>query len=185
MDIIIDADLCIKLGGSSKYRFLYDILPLAGERIYMHTHAYHEVMAPMSAVNQLRDLIAEGKITLVNEKELRRRDRAVYDAAYKKLSSVMIDAGNPDKNKGEVCSLAYAKTAGIAVFATDEKDLQPMIDMQLNTGMDDIYCLRIADMIQMAKHGEIPVSRKTAKALWIISGKSRHIFDIEIWPAQK
>lgn len=34
--IIIDADLCIKLGGSNKYRYLYDVLPLIAKEIYMH-----------------------------------------------------------------------------------------------------------------------------------------------------
>lgn len=33
--IIVDADLCIKLGGSSKYKYLYDILPLI-EKPYSH-----------------------------------------------------------------------------------------------------------------------------------------------------
>lgn len=30
--MIIDADLCIKLGGSDKYRYLYDILPLVAKK---------------------------------------------------------------------------------------------------------------------------------------------------------
>lgn len=60
--IIIDADLCIKLGGSNKYRYLYDVLPLISKEIYMHTHAHGEVMIPTSAVNQLKDLISEGKV---------------------------------------------------------------------------------------------------------------------------
>lgn len=36
--MIIDADFCIKLGGSDKYRYLYDILPLVAKTIYMHTY---------------------------------------------------------------------------------------------------------------------------------------------------
>lgn len=68
--MIIDADLCIKLGGSSKYRYLYDILPLVSEKIYIHTHAYGEVMMPSSAVEQLKSLIEEGRVELVNENEL-------------------------------------------------------------------------------------------------------------------
>lgn len=51
--MIVDADLCIKLGGSDKYRYLYDILPLISNKIYMHTYAYSEVMLPSSAVKQL------------------------------------------------------------------------------------------------------------------------------------
>ena len=74
--IIIDADLCIKLGGSNKYKYLYDILPLIAEKIYMHTHAFGEVMMPSSAVSQLKDLISEGKVELVNESSLDPQNRS-------------------------------------------------------------------------------------------------------------
>ena len=50
--IIIDADLCIKMGGSNKYRYLYEVLPLVADEIYMHTYAYGELNMPSSAVNQ-------------------------------------------------------------------------------------------------------------------------------------
>lgn len=119
--MIIDADICIKLGGSDKYRYLYDILPLVSSKIYMHTHAYSEVMAPSSAVNQLCDLIKEGKVELVNEGNLEIADRLIFDAAYRNLERVMIDPRRPNKNKGETCSPAYAKAKHIPVFATDEK----------------------------------------------------------------
>ena len=180
--IIIDADLCIKLGGSSKYQYLYDILPLISNQIYMHTHAYGEVLMPLSAVNQLKSLVNEGKVILVNESSLNSANRAVYDASYKNLEKVMINPKRPNKNKGEVCSLAYAKATGIPVFATDEMDLQPIIDTQLNTGIDDITCLRILDIIKKAKNEEINVPRKTCKALWVISGKSKETFDNDLWP---
>ena len=112
------------------------------------------------------------------------KDRAVYDAAYKNLAKVMINPNKPNKNKGEACSLAYAKATGIPVFATDEKDLQPIIDKQLNTGIDDITCIRIVDIIIKARDGEVDVPRKVAKALWIIAGKNKDIFDTEIWPVK-
>ena len=180
--IIIDADLCIKLGGSNKYRYLHDVLPLIAKEIYMHTHAFGEVLMPASAVSQLKDLISENKVVLVNESGLDSKVRAIYDAAYRNLERVMIDATRPNKNKGEMCSLAYAKAASIPIFATDEKDLQPIIDKQLNTGMDDITCIRITDIITKAKDGEIAVARKIAKALWIVAGKRKEVFDNEIWP---
>lgn len=182
--MIVDADLCIKLGGSPKHHFLYDILPLISNQIYMHTHVYGEVMMPSSAVSQLKSLVSEGKVVLVNESNLDNADRAIYDASYKNLEKVMIDPKRPDKNKGEVCSLAYAKATGIPVFATDEMDLQPIIDTQLNTGIDDITCLRIIDIIQKAKDGEIEVPRKVCKALWVISGKLKDTFDNELWPVE-
>ncbi len=86
--MIVDADLCIKLGGSSKYRYLYDILPLIADKIYMHTHAFGEVMMPPSAIGQLRELVSEGKVELVNESGLGSQDRIVYDAAYRNLERV-------------------------------------------------------------------------------------------------
>lgn len=180
--IIVDADLCIKLGGSNKYRYLYDVLPMVAKEIYMHTQAHGEVMMPSSAVNQLKDLISEGKVVLVNESGLNSKVRATYDAAYSNLARVMVDPTRPNKNMGEVCSLAYAKAAGIPLFATDEKNLQQIIDKQLNTGMDDISCIRIVDIIVKAKEGEVAVPRKVAKALWVVAGKKKEIFDNEIWP---
>ena len=180
--MIIDADLCIKLGGSNKYRFLYEVLPLVSGKIYMHTWAHGEVMMPASAVNQLKSLVAEGKVELVNENNLNPMNRAIFDAAYHSLESVMIDPTRPNKNKGETCSLAYAKATGIPYFATDEMDLQPIIDSQLNTGMNDISCIRIVDIIQKAHDGDIDIPRKTCKALWVIANKKKEIFDTEIWP---
>lgn len=180
--IMVDADLCIKLGGSNKYRYLYDILPLVADKIYMHTYACEEVMMPPSAVSQLRNLISDGKVELVNESGLGSRERAVYDAAVRNLEQVMTDPRRPNKNKGEVCSLAYAKTKGIPVFATDEKNLQPIIDQQLNTGIDDITCIRIADIIDKAHRGEIRIPRKVCKGLWVVAGKRKEIFDNDIWP---
>lgn len=85
-------------------------------------------MMPSSAVSQLKSLIKEGKVVLVNESNLDSADRAVCDASYKNLERVMINPKRPNKNKGETCSLAYAKATGIPVFATDEMDLQPIID---------------------------------------------------------
>ena len=147
--MIVDADLCIKLGGSAKYRYLYDILPLVSTQIYMHTHAYGEVMMPPSAVQQLKELIAEGKVILVNESNLEMADKAVYAATYQNLAKVMIDPRKPNKNKGEVC--------------------------------DDITCIRIVDIIEMAHQGKIAVPRKVCKALWVICGKLKETFDREIW----
>lgn len=183
-EMIVDADLCIKLGCSNKYRYLYNVLPQISKNICMHTHVYGEVMVPTSALNQLDDLISEGKVVLVNEKDLNSKDRSIYDATFKNLEKVMIDPRKPNKNKGEICSLAYAKAVGIPVFATDEKNLQRIIDTQLNTGINDIICIRIIDIVQKARNGEIEIPRKVAKAMWVISGKDKFLFDTEIWPVQ-
>lgn len=183
--MIVDADLCIKLGGSDKYRFLYEVLPLVSKKIYMHTHAYQEVMMPPSAVRQLSQLVDEEKVEVVSESALDKRSRVIYNASYRILEKVMIDPRRPNKNKGETCSLAYAKATGIPFFATDEMNLQPIIDSRLNTGVDDITCIRIVDIIRKAHDGEISIPRKVCKALWVIAGKKKEIFDREIWPAEE
>ncbi len=182
--MIVDADLCIKLGSSEKYRFLQEILPLIAKEIYMHSHARGEVMIPKSANEQIEKLVREKSVTVVNETELSPQERAFYDMTYAKLAAAMIDPRRPNKNKGETCSLAYAKVKGIPIFATDERDLQPIIDSRLNTGIDDIHCLRIVDIVEMAQKGEIDLPRKTAKALWVIAGKNKADFDQYIWPIE-
>ncbi|MDO5115187.1 MAG: hypothetical protein Q4D58_03740 [Synergistaceae bacterium] len=180
--IIIDADLCIKLGGSDKYKFLLNVLPLAADDIYMHTCAYNEVKMPPSAVKQLKKLVEDGTVKIVDERELSNNDLVVYNLSYNMLAAVTLDPGRPNKNKGEVCSLAYAKATGITIFATDENNLQQIIDSRLNTGIDDIHCLRIVDIIMKARNGEIDITRKTAKAIWVIAGKNKDDFDNKIWP---
>jgi len=61
----------------------------------------------------------------------------------------------------------------------------PIIDARLNTGIDDIKCLRIIDLVAFIKSGAIPgISRKQAKVLWAISDKNKNTFDNKIWPVE-
>ena len=176
--IILDADICLKLGGSGKYQVLYELVPLLARNVYIHKTTFEEILSPKAQITQL---IAEGKVHIVSEADLDKDDRKVYDMTYDKLYGVMKDPTRSRKNVGEVCALAYAKTKSIPLFATDEKDLQPIIDRQLNTGVDDIHCLRIQDIIEQAKAGMLPISRKHAKLIWVISGKDKTIFEY-LWP---
>ena len=182
---IIDADLCIKLGSSEKFRFLCSLLPLLSKTIYIHSQTLSEIKYPPSSVSQIKELIRKGQVIEVHQSGLNAQDRAVYDAAYESLKNVMWSSKAPNKNLGEMCSLAYAKATGIPVFATDEKDLQPIIDSQLNTGINNIACIRIVDIISLAHEGKMEISRKNCKLLWVISGKSKIMFDTEIWPFNK
>lgn len=54
----------------------------------------------------------------------------------------------------------------------------------MNIGKDDIHCLRIIDIVNMARDGEINLPRKSAKALWVIADKPKEIFDSEVWPLE-
>lgn len=161
---------------------------MIAHEIYMHRHAFGEVRYPASASKQLSDLISIGKVRIVDQSTLSPVDRAVYDMSFQALKRVMINPLKPNKNRGEACSLAYAKATGIPIFATDEAHLQPIIDSLLNTGIDDITCLRIRNVVEMIRDGEIDLPRKYAKALWRIAYNNENvtnandIFDREIWP---
>ncbi len=80
-------------------------LSLIAKKIYMHSHAFGEVMIPASAHRQLAALVSQGKVYVVNETELDPKQRIVYDMVYNQLAKVMIDPRKPNKYKGETCSL--------------------------------------------------------------------------------
>jgi predicted nucleic acid-binding protein len=181
--IILDADICIKIGSSEKYRYIETLFPSIADKIYMHKVVYNEIMIPVCAKEQIDTLIHKGMIELIDQKQLDKANRKIYNATYKSLSSVMINANRPTKNAGEVSSLAMAKTMSIAYFGTDERDLQVIIDEKLNSGINNIYCVRIIDIIEMIRDGKLDgFTRKNAKILWRLSGKSKVLFDEEIWP---
>ena len=50
--MIIDADICIKIGGSAKYRYLETLFPEIAEKLYMHKIVYEEIMMPACATMQ-------------------------------------------------------------------------------------------------------------------------------------
>ena len=181
-EIIIDADLCLKLGSSQKYPYLQTLLPLLADTIYIHEVVNGEIKTDRA---QIDSLIKSGKVKILTEAELSSNELTGYIATYNKLGRVMLNANNPNKNRGEVCSLAMAKTKGIHYFASDEKkvNLQDIIDQLLNTGMDDITCVRIQDIINLIKDGKLSdMTRKDARLIWIISGKDKAFFDSKIWP---
>lgn len=140
-------------------------------------------MMPASAKEQVDALIQDGVLELIDEYQLDSIERKINDATFASLASVMINPKKPKKNAGEVSFLAMAKAKSITYFGTDEKDLQTIIDEKLNTGIDNIYCIRIIDIIKMFRDGKIEgLNRKETKALWKLSGKPTEWFDKEIWP---
>ena len=183
-EVIVDADFCIKVGVSSKYRYLEKVLPSLANKVYIHKIAYDEVMIPACAKEQLDSLKNLGILIIVDERTLSSSDVLVYQSIYNSLASVMINPNQPRKNLGEVCSLAMAKTKSIPYFVTDEKNLQPIIDKLLNNGIEDIICIRIEDVIRKIMYKVLEgFSRKDAKAIWRMSGKDTDIFDNNIWPS--
>lgn len=179
--IIVDADLCLKLGQSQKYPYLEILLPLLAEHIFIHETVNNEIKTNRTQIDKL---LRSGKLTVLSERDLKGYESDLYPKIQNDLSRVMSDPNAPRKNQGEIDSLAMAKTKGIHYFATDERNLQPIIDEKLNAGLgDDLKCVRIIDIIELIKRNELyGLQRKDAKLIWIISNKSRDDFDTKIWP---
>lgn len=178
----MDAYFCIKLGCSDSYPYLTKILPLLADIALIHETVYSEIRQSISAKRQIKSLLDSGNLKIVREAALPVQEQLLYHATFKLLSRRMMDPRYPRKNLGEVSSLAYAKTMNIAIFATDEMHLHTIVDELLNTELHKITCLRIIDIIQAIKSGNIQLlQRKDAKLLWIISGKKKEVFDSQLW----
>lgn len=185
-EILIDADFCIKVGASSKYRYLERVLKELTDKIFIHKTVYDEIIVPVCVREQIDSLKRQGILEIVDESSLNPLEMMIYQGTYQSLANVMINANKPRKNRGEVCSLAMAKTRRISYFVTDEKDLQTIVDQILNTGIDDrITCFRIEDIIYRIQSGDLEgFKRKEAKILWRLAGKNTEIFDRNIWSAK-
>lgn len=112
-EIIVDADFCIKVGASSKYRYLERLLMELADKVYIHKIVYDEIMVPACAKEQIDFLKEQRILEVVDEKILNSLEKAVYKGTYQSLASVMINPNNPRKNRGEICSLAMAKAKSI------------------------------------------------------------------------
>lgn len=179
--VILDADFCIKIGHSDKYKYLEKLVPLICNEAYIHSAVYEEVrdLIPKAQINHL---LEKGILVRCDETILTPDKKNVYHATYHKLAGVIKNPRNPRKNEGETCSLAMAKTLGIPYFITDERELQTIVDMILNTGLADIQCIRIQDIITRIRDGGIDgFSRKEAKVMWRMAGKDTGVFDRILW----
>lgn len=181
--VIVDADFCIKVGSSSKYRYLERLLPEMAEKVYIHKTVYEEILYPLSAKKQLDALREQGILHLLDTGNLLALEKKIYECTYHMLSKVMSDPRNKRKNRGEMASLAMAKTKGIPYFATDEMNIQAIVDNILNSDLENsITCVRIEDVVKKMKDGELDsFKRKEAKVLWVLAGKRKEVFDNEVW----
>lgn len=184
-EIIVDADLCNKLGDSAKYPYLRIVFPLLADMVYIHRIVYDEIMMSAQVKEQIHSLISEGLMRIVDKSDLDTAESMVYTSTWELLAKRMMNPDKPRKNRGEVASLSFAKTRSIPIFATDEMDLQPIIDAVLNTGIHDITCVRIIDLVKQIKAGDFPsLGRKDAKLIWLIAGKKKEHFDQDVWPLE-
>lgn len=191
-EIIVDADMCIKLGGFQSTPVLEIMIPQLTDKAYIHKYVYEdEILTPKSARIQIENLIRKGIVEIVQEEQLTPLERNIFDATVQVLENVMIGVKKEGKNWGELLSLSIAKTKEIPIFMSDERDLQELIDIHLNTGSSsDIKVFRLKNLIEWIKvNPECNVKRSFAKALWStvnVKNKSdiqkrKKIFDKELW----
>lgn len=110
-------------------------------------------------------------------------NKKIYEDTKNILKKFMIGTEERGKNWGEVLSISMAKTLNIPYFASDEGNIQPIIDKHLNVGTEyDIEVVRVEHIVKwIKKNRDCNIGRKTAKALWRSSGKENEIFDKYIW----
>lgn len=184
--VILDADICLKLGAHTSYDFLENLLPAISDKIYMHKVVLDEIKYPHEIKVKITKMVADGKIEVLDESQLGKVDKILYLGALENLKKVMVDPRDlrESKNLGEASSLAMAKILKIPYFCTDEKNLQNIVDKNLNQGTEyDISCVRIIDIIKKIRNNEIEgFNRKKAKGLWTTAGYPKEIFDEKLWP---
>lgn len=182
--IILDTDICIKIGNYEKVKFLEMVIPRIAEKAYMHRYVYqNELLTPKNAKVQIDNLIKDNIIEILAEDKLDSLDKRIYEDTKGKLKKYMIGTKEEGKNWGEVLSLSMAKTLNIPYFVSDEANIQPIIEKHLNVGTEyDIKVVRIEHIVKWIKENkECDISRKTAKALWRSCGKDNNEFDRVIW----
>ena len=189
---ILDADFCIRLGRFEKLNFLETIIPIIAKEVYIHKYVYEdEILVPINSKNQIKRLIEKGNIVIIDENTFDTLERNIFDSTRDKLKRVMVKE-EKGKNWGEVLSLSCAKVLGIPIFMSDELNLQPIIDTQLNTDISgNITVFRVKDIIEWIKNNpQCKIDRKTAKSIWLTATSDKNRVTIEeskevfiaIWP---
>lgn len=191
--VILDADICLKLGRYDGIQVLEKVIPLVSKKAYIHKYIYNEeILVPAKVKKQLDRLIEKGQLVKIDEDDLDVVGKMIYNSNVQILCKAMKGTEElvNSEHKGEIVSLAMAKVLDIPIFMSDEKDLQPIIDMKLNTGIGSkIHVFRLQHLIEWMKDNpHCEVSRKDARKIWcgaydrnkIDSYKDK--FNQELWP---
>ena len=190
--VLLDADICFKLGRFISSQFIARIIPHVADEVFIHEYVYErELMTNVTGKPQLEVLVKANVITVLEEGQLSVSDKESYNSTVELLCQVMKGKNSfyDNEHRGEIVSLAMAKTVGIPIFMTDEKNLQPIIDSKLNTGVgNDIHVFRLIDLILFIKSNlNKEIKRKEARSLWCGSYDKKYFetnklkFDNEIW----
>ncbi|KEF37795.1 hypothetical protein M670_02826 [Schinkia azotoformans MEV2011] len=177
---LLDADFAIKIGRLNKYKIIEDILPNYVGNLLIHEYVYNnEILTPKTAKDQIDSLIFNNRAEIVNEETIAKFGPVVltlYQGTIEKLRRAKRtrEHGN---HWGEIVSIAFAQTANIPYFLSDETDQQSFIDQNFTS---PIQVIRIENLVQTIK--EQGGKRKDALLVWTVAGYSKERFKYDLWP---
>ena len=190
--VIIDADICINLSNYAAKNALRYVLTNIAHEVNIHEYVLETEILNAKCVNEIHQLINEGKIKVQTPpSDLKTIESKIYIETCNFLArAIGIDISKDRcEHKGEVVSVAMAKTLGIHVFMSNEWALQNEIDECINTGIDDVRIFRMVDIILWIKDNPgCGLSRKDALHIWLLSCKKikfeqcKADFNCKLWP---
>lgn len=122
---------------------------------------------PKRTKDQIDKLIETERAVIVDAESLRHdaHKLLIYQQTIQHLERVDPETTANGKNWGETVSVAFAFASGIPFILSDERELQELLNDELNMGTDkDITVIRLRNFIEAMK--EKGLSRKEAYAIW-------------------
>lgn len=196
-EAMLDTDFALKLEKVQRFNAIEQYIPQLINNLYIHRYVYdNEILIPKRTKKQIDTLIAQGHARIVDAETLRNEDprkAIIYQQTILHLEGSDPVTRPNGKNWGEIVSIAYAFATGIYYILSDERDLQQMLDYELNSGTArDIHVIRLRNFILGMK--EKGLSRKEAYAIWCYAHQddrdkakmewAKSTFRDDIWPIQ-
>ncbi|WP_128658931.1 hypothetical protein [Paenibacillus sp. 598K] len=192
-EAILDTDFALKLEKVQKFNAIEKYIPLLVKKLYIHRYVYeNEILMPKRTKDQIDKLIEDERAVIVDAEDLRydAYKSLIYQQTIQHLELVDPETRVNGKNWGETVSVAFAFASGIPFILSDERELQELLNNELNSGTDkDILVIRLRDFIEaMKKKG---LSRKEAYAMWCFAHqderdrekmeRAKSVFQNDIW----
>lgn len=87
--VILDTDICIKIGNYEKVKFLEILIPKIVKKAYMHKYVYeNELLTPKNAKVQIDNLIKCGTIEILDEDKLDKLEKLIYNQTKNILKNI-------------------------------------------------------------------------------------------------
>lgn len=192
-EAMLDADFALKLEKIQRFNAIEKYIPLLVKKLYIHRYVYeNEILMPKRTKDQIAKLIELDKAFIVDANSLRHDtyQSLIYIQTIQQLEKMDPETRINGKNWGETVTIAFAFAKGIPFILSDERELQELINHQLNSGTcTDITVIRLRRFVEGMK--ERGLSRKEAYAIWCFAhsderdkaklDKAKRAFQNDIW----